>query len=108
VIATHQVEEIQDILTDVMFVHRGKLLLTQKMEAVQERYVELVAAPERAAQARALQPLREREVLGRHFMLFDGVERGALADFGEVRTPSLADLFITLVTRADAAAGVPA
>ena len=108
VIATHQVEEIQDILTDVMFVHRGRLLLSQKMEAVQERYVELVVNREQAAQARALEPLREREVLGRHFLLFDGVERAALADFGEVRTPSLADLFITLVTRADAAAGAPA
>jgi ABC-2 type transport system ATP-binding protein len=101
VIATHQVEEIQDILTDVMFVHRGNLLLTQKMEAVQERYAELVTTREGAEQARALEPLRTREVLGRHFLLFDGVDRAALAGFGEVRTPSLADLFITLVMRAD-------
>jgi ABC-2 type transport system ATP-binding protein len=101
VIATHHVEEIQDILTDVMFVHRGNLLLTQKMEAVQERYAELVTTREGAEQARALEPLRTREVLGRHFLLFDGVDRAALAGFGEVRTPSLADLFITLVMRAD-------
>jgi ABC-2 type transport system ATP-binding protein len=108
VIATHQVEEIQDILTDVMFVHRGRVLLSQQMDAVQERYVELVAGREQAARARALGPLREREVLGRTFMLFDGVRRSELADLGEVRTPSLADLFITLVTRADAAAGAAA
>ena len=97
VVTTHQVEEIQQILTDVMFIHHGRIVLDSSMEAFEARYVEVTARPEQLAQARALKPIYERKALGRSILLFDGVGREQLAALGEVRTPSLADLFVAMM-----------
>ena len=97
VVATHQVEEIQHVLTDVMFIDHGRIVFDRSMEEVESRYVEVVVHPEKAAAARALQPMHERQVFGRSILLLDAVERNQLAALGEVRTPSIADLFVAVM-----------
>src|SRR4029077_16855960 len=97
VVTTHQVEEIQNVLTDVMFMHRGRIVLSGSMEDFEARYVELMVSPEHVAAARALKPMHERQVLGRSILLFDGVDRKQLAALGEARTPSVADLFVAVL-----------
>jgi ABC-2 type transport system ATP-binding protein len=97
VVTTHQVEEVQDILTDLVFVNRGRVVLDCSMEEVESRYVEAMVRPEQAAAARALKPLHERQMFGRSILVFDGVDRQQLAALGEVRTPSIADLFVALM-----------
>ena len=97
VVTTHQVEEIQDVLTDVMFIDRGRIVLGSTMEEFEARYAEVMVAAEDAAAARELKPLHERQVFGRGVFLFDGVGRERLAALGEVRTPSLADLFVAVM-----------
>jgi len=104
VVTTHQVEEIQDVLTDLMFINRGRIVLNCSMEEFETRYVELMALPEKAAAARALKPIHERQVLGRSILLFDGVERQQLAGLGDVRTPSIADLFVAVMGNQSGAA----
>jgi len=95
VITTHQVEEIEHILTDVMFIRDGKIVLAAPMEAVGERYVEVLVSADRADEARGLRPIDERSLpFGKTVMLFDGIELGRLAHLGETRTPGLADLFV--------------
>ncbi len=96
-VTTHQVEEIQHILTDVMFLDRGKVVLDTSMEAFEGRYVELMAPAEHAAAARALNPVHERQLFGRAIFIFDGADRAQLATLGEVRTPSIADLFVAMI-----------
>ena len=108
VIATHQVEEIQDILTDVMFVHRGRAVLDCSMEEFEARYAEVAVRPDEVLAARALGPMRERQVLGRSVMLFEGADRERLAALGDVRTPSLADLFVALLGAAHQPEGMAA
>jgi ABC-2 type transport system ATP-binding protein len=97
VVTTHQVEEIQDVLTDVMFIDRGRIVLGSTMEEFEARYAEVMVPAENAAAARELKPLHERQVFGRSVFLFDRAERGRLAALGEVRTPSLADLFVAVM-----------
>lgn len=97
IVTTHQVEEIEHILTDVVFIDRGKILLDSAMDAVAERYAELMVTPENLAAARALRPIYERQVFGRGVLLFADVDRATLTALGEVRTPSLADLFVAIV-----------
>ncbi len=99
VVTTHQVEEVQDVLTDVVFIDRGRLALECSMEEIEARFAELLARPEHVAAARALGPLHERQVVGRSILLFDGADRQQLAALGDVRTPSLADLFVGVMTR---------
>jgi ABC-2 type transport system ATP-binding protein len=95
VITTHQVEEIEHILTDVMFIRDGKIVLEAPMDAVGERYVEVLVNADRADEARGLRPIDERNLpFGKTVMLFDGVEPHRLAGLGETRTPGLADLFV--------------
>jgi len=96
-VTTHQVEEIQDVITDLMFINRGHVVLSCSMEEFQTRYAELMVLPEKIAAARALKPIHERQVLGRSILLFDGVERQQLAALGGVRTPSIADLFVAVM-----------
>jgi ABC-2 type transport system ATP-binding protein len=93
-ITTHQVEEIENLLTDVMFIQHGRLVLDAPVEQLATRFSQVLVAPDRAAQARALGPFHEREVFGRLAMTFDGRDPGQLAALGEVRTPSIADLFV--------------
>ncbi|MGK5062196.1 ABC transporter ATP-binding protein [Janthinobacterium sp. LB3P112] len=94
VITTHQIEEVEHILSDLMFIRDGKIVLASSMEEVGERYSEVMVGPQHVNPARALQPISERSVFGKSVMLFDGVARTQLAALGEVRTPSLADLFV--------------
>ena len=105
VVTTHQVEEIQPVLTDVMFIDRGRIVLACSMEEFEVRYLEVMVHPEQVAAARALAPIHERQLFGRTILLFDNVERQKLADLGELRTPSLADLFVAVMGKKDAEQG---
>ncbi|MFI4963748.1 MAG: ABC transporter ATP-binding protein [Caulobacterales bacterium] len=102
IVTTHQVEEIQHILTDLMFIDRGRIVLDCSMEDFEARYLEVMVTPEHAAAARAFGPIHERQVFGRSVLLFDGVSREKLAALGEVHTPSIADLFVAMLGGADA------
>jgi ABC-2 type transport system ATP-binding protein len=97
VVTTHQVEEVQHILTDLMFINRGRIVLSCSMEDFETRYLEVMARPEQVAAARALKPIHERQVFGRSLMLFDGLDRERLAQLGEVRTAGIADLFVAVM-----------
>ncbi len=94
IITTHQVEEVEHILTDLMFIRDGKIVLDASMDAVAERFTEVMVNPDRAAAARALQPLGERQIFGKSIFLFDGTDKSHLAELGEVRQPNIADLFV--------------
>jgi ABC-2 type transport system ATP-binding protein len=96
-VTTHQVEEVQDILTDLMFIDAGRIVLSCGMDDFAVRYHEVMVAPEHLAAARALGPIHERQVFGRGILLFDGPTQAQLAQFGEVRTPSIADLFVAVM-----------
>jgi ABC-2 type transport system ATP-binding protein len=100
-VTTHQVEEIQHVLTDVMFIDRGRVVFARAMEEVESRYREVAVRPEQLAAARALDPIHERQGIGRSVLLFDAVDGQALAALGEVRTPSLADLFVAVLHDVD-------
>ena len=94
-VTTHQVEEIEHILTDVMFIRDGKIVLSAPMDTVGERYVEVLVNGDRTEEARGLKPIDERALpFGKTVMLFDGVDEARLAPLGETRRPGLADLFV--------------
>jgi ABC-2 type transport system ATP-binding protein len=97
-VTTHQVEEVQDVLTDLMFINHGRVVLNCSMEEFESRYLEVMVNPDQVAAARSLGPVRERQVFGRSILLFDGVAREHLAPLGEVRTPSIADLFVAVMS----------
>ena len=97
VVSTHQVEEIQHILTDLIFLQHGRIVLDCTMEEFEARYTEVAVHPEQVAAARALNPMHERQRLGRSILLFDRADRQQLAALGEVRTPSIADLFVAVM-----------
>jgi ABC-2 type transport system ATP-binding protein len=98
IITTHQVEEIEHILSDLIFIQDGRIALDCSMEEVQESYVELVVAPDKAAAARELQPLYERELFGRFIFLYKNSNREQLKTLGELHTPSVADLFVATMS----------
>jgi ABC-2 type transport system ATP-binding protein len=97
VMATHHVEEVQHVLTDVMFIDRGRIMLNRSIEELEFRYREVAVRTEQIVAARALKPISERAALGRSVFLYEGVEYGRLAALGEVRSPSIADLFVAMV-----------
>jgi ABC-2 type transport system ATP-binding protein len=105
VVTTHQVEDVQNVLTDLMFIQRGRIVLDCSMEEFESRYLEVTVHPERVAAARALKPIHQRQVLGRSILLFDlkpdlksdHVDRQKLAALGDVRTPGIADLFVAVM-----------
>ena len=97
-VTTHQVEEIQHVLTDVMIIDRGRIVFNRSMEDVETRYREVAVHPDQLAAARALHPIHERPGIGRSVLLFDGPDRQQLAALGEVRTPGLADLFVAVMS----------
>jgi ABC-2 type transport system ATP-binding protein len=97
VVATHQVEEVQHVLTDIMFINGGHIVFSCSMEEVEQRYLEVMVNPEQVAAARALKPMNERQVFGRSILLFDAVDRQQLAALGDVRTPNIADLFVAVI-----------
>jgi ABC-2 type transport system ATP-binding protein len=104
VVTTHQVEEIQDVLTDVMFINRGRIVFDCSMDEFESRYLEVMVNAEQLAAARAVKPIYERQVFGRSILLFDGIERQELAALGEVRRPSIADLFVAVLSNQSSAA----
>jgi len=97
IVTTHQVEEIQDVLTDVVFIDRGRIVLVSSMEEIESRFTESLVSPSNLEAARSLKPIYERQSLGRSVLLFDRVDRSRLAALGDVRTPSIADLFVAVV-----------
>jgi ABC-2 type transport system ATP-binding protein len=94
IITTHQVEEVEHILTDLMFIRDGKIILDASMDAIADRFTEVMVNPDKAAAARALQPLGERQIFGKSIFLFDGTDKPRLAELGEIRQPNIADLFV--------------
>jgi ABC-2 type transport system ATP-binding protein len=98
IVTTHQVEEVQDVLTDLMFINHGRIVLQCTMEEFESRYLEVMVHPDHVAGAKSLKPLSERQVFGRSVLLFDGADRNQLAALGDVRTPSIADLFVAVMS----------
>jgi ABC-2 type transport system ATP-binding protein len=96
-VTTHQVEDVQHVLTDLMFIHRGRIVLDCSMEEFESRYLEVTVLPDHVATARALKPVHERQVFGRSILLFDRADRQLLAALGDVRTPSIADVFVAVM-----------
>ena len=96
-VTTHQVDEIQHVLTDLMFIDKGRIVLVSTMEEFEGRYVEVAVRPEQLGAARALGPIYEQQGLGRNVLLFDRVDRQKLAPLGEIRTPSIADVFVAVM-----------
>ena len=101
-ITTHQVEEIENLLTDIMFINEGRILLHSTMEALPDSYVELLAAGESVEKARQFKPIYERDVFGKKVMTFENVARESLEGLGDMHTPSVADLFVAKVKGAAA------
>jgi ABC-2 type transport system ATP-binding protein len=94
IVTTHQVEEVEKILTDLMFIHHGRIVLDVSMETLEQRFTEVLVPPDRAEDARRLGPIHEREVFGKRLFIFDGVDRARIAPLGDARTPSVSDLFV--------------
>jgi ABC-2 type transport system ATP-binding protein len=99
VVTTHQVEEIQDVLTDLMFIDRGRIVLECSMEDFESRYVEAMVNPEAVGAARALKPIHERPVFGRSVFIFENADREEIAGLGETRRPSIADVFVAVMSK---------
>ena len=97
-VTTHQVEEIEHVLIDLLFIDRGRIALECSMEELESRYLEVMVRPEHVAAARALGPIHERQMLGRSILLFDRADRHQLSALGDVRTPSIADLFVAVMS----------
>jgi ABC-2 type transport system ATP-binding protein len=97
VVTTHQVEEVQHVLTDLMFINRGRIVFDCSMEEIESRYQEVLVNPDQLAAARALKPMHERQVFARTVLLFDRGDRQQLTALGEVRTPNIADLFVAVI-----------
>jgi ABC-2 type transport system ATP-binding protein len=102
-VTTHQVEEIENILTDVVFIAHGRIVLDTTMEGIGERFVQLSVAAERLAPARALRPFYEHESIGRTVLYYENADRRQLGALGELRTPGLADLFVAKLSGSVAA-----
>jgi ABC-2 type transport system ATP-binding protein len=97
IVTTHQVEEIQHVITDLMFIDRGRIVFNCNMEDFEARYAEVIVKPDRIDAARALKPMHERQVFGRSIFLYDGADHHQLAALGEMRTPGIADLFVAVI-----------
>jgi ABC-2 type transport system ATP-binding protein len=97
VVATHQVDEIEHVLTDLMFIDRGRIVFNSSMEEVGSRYLEVMVHPDKLTAARALKPIHERQGFGRNILLFETADRQQVAALGEVHTPSISDLFVAVI-----------
>jgi ABC-2 type transport system ATP-binding protein len=101
IVTTHQVEEVQHVLTDLMFINRGRIVFDCSMEELESRYVEVTVRPEQLAAARSLHPMHDRQAIGRSMLLFDSktlsLDRQQLAALGDMHTPSIADLFVAII-----------
>jgi ABC-2 type transport system ATP-binding protein len=96
-IATHQVEDVQHVLTDVLFIDRGRIVFNQTMEDIESRYQEVFVHPDKLGAARALRPIAERQSIGQNVLLFESADRQQLEELGNMRTPSIADLFVAVM-----------
>jgi len=96
-ITTHQVEEVEHILTDLIFIKDGKLIVNNTMDDIYEQYTEVMVSPDGVEKARSLNPIHERVLFGRHIMLFDNADQKRLGELGEIHKPSVADLFVALM-----------
>ncbi|HEX3897504.1 MAG TPA: ABC transporter ATP-binding protein [Rudaea sp.] len=94
IVTTHQIEEIEYILTDLLFIRDGRIVLDATMDQIGERFAEVMVNPDKADAARALKPLHERQIFGKSIFLFDGIDHARLAELGELHKPSIADLFV--------------
>jgi ABC-2 type transport system ATP-binding protein len=103
VVTTHQIEEIQHVITDVMFINRGRIVLSCSMEEIESRFLEVMVHPDHLDAARSLKPIDERHLFGRSILIFDGVDRQQAAALGEARTPVIADLFAAVIQAQGAA-----
>ncbi len=101
IITTHQVEEVEHILTDLMFIKDGDIILKASMDEVAERFSELMVSPDMADEARKLEPIHERHVFGKHVFLYDNVDQFQLAELGELHHPNVADLFVATMKDGD-------
>lgn len=97
IVTTHQVEEIQHVITDLMFINRGRVVLSYSMEEIESRFLEVKVHPGQVDAARALKPIDERQVMGGSILMFDGVDRQQVARLGEARMPGIADLFVAVI-----------
>ena len=97
IVTTHQVEEIQNVITDLMFINRGRIVLSCSMDEIESRFLEVMVHPDHLAIARALKPIHERQLLGRSVLTFDGIDRQQAAELGDGRTPGIADLFVAVI-----------
>jgi ABC-2 type transport system ATP-binding protein len=97
IVTTHQVEDVQNVITDLMFINRGRIVLDCSMDEFETRFLEVMVNPEQVAAARALKPIHERQVIGRSILLFDRASRQQLAALGDVRTPNISDLFVAVM-----------
>jgi ABC-2 type transport system ATP-binding protein len=101
VVTTHQVEEIQNVITDLMFINHGRIVLECSMEQFESRYAEVMVDPDHLAAAQTLKPIHARQLFGRSILLFDNVDREQLAALGDVRTPGIADLFVAVMGQSE-------
>ena len=101
IVTTHQVEEIQHVITDLMFINRGRVVLNYSMEEIESRFLELMVYPDQLDAARALKPIDERQVIGGSILTFEGADRQQVATFGDARTPAIADLFVAVIANQD-------
>ena len=99
VVATHEVEEVQHVLTDLMFIDRGHIVFSCSMEELETRYFEVMVQQDNLDAALALKPIHQRQVLGRTILVFEDAEKQQLEELGEVRTPGVADLFVAVMSR---------
>jgi len=97
ILATHQVDEVQHVLTDVLYIHHGRIVFNRSMEDIEAQFHEVLVHPDRLGAARALTPIAERQGVGHSVLIFEGRDRQHFAGLGEVRTPSIADLFLAVV-----------
>lgn len=97
-LTTHNVEEIEHVVTDVIFLDRGRIVLSASMDEIEGRYREVRVRPTHVLHARGLRPIYERDALGQSIMVFDGVALAQLAECGDVRTPSVSDLFVATLS----------
>jgi ABC-2 type transport system ATP-binding protein len=97
VVTTHQVEEIQHVVTDLMFLNRGSVVLSCSMDEIESRFLEVLVRPDEVGAAQSLKPMHERQVLGGSILMFDGVDRQKIAALGDPRTPAIADLFVAVI-----------
>ena len=101
IVTTHQVEEIQHVITDLMFINKGRVVLSYSMEEIESRFLELMVHPDQVDAARALKPIDERQMIGGSILMFDGADRQTVATLGGARTPGIADLFVAVIANQD-------